>query len=237
MEAATIEASTQFAETYSPDGDLDLVHASRGGDVAAFEQLVKRYDRKLLRIAQSVTHNPEDAEEAVQETFFKAYQKLDQFQGHAKFSTWLVRITVNESLMKLRKQRAILEHSADSTVYGDSDSERLPLDVADWAPNPEALYRASEFRKILITSLQRLSPVLKVVFVLRDIEEYTLGETAEILNLTATAVKTRLSRARLQLRQELSKHFKKTELSREIIEYRRNALAGATRTKSPSHRN
>jgi RNA polymerase sigma-70 factor, ECF subfamily len=211
MEAATIEASTQFAETYTPDGDLALVHASRGGDVAAFEQLVKRYDRKLLRIAQSVTHNPEDAEEAVQGTFFKAYQKLDQFQGHAKFSTWLVRITLNESLMKLRKQRAILEHSSDISVYADSDSERLPLDVADWAPNPEALYRASEFRKILITSLQRLSPVLKVVFVLRDIEEYTLGETAEILNLTATAVKTRLSRARLQLRQELSKHFKKPE--------------------------
>jgi len=200
-----------FAMTKVPDDDLALVHASRGGDVAAFEQLVKRYDGKLLRIAQNVTHNPEDAEEAVQEAFFKAYQKLGQFQEHAKFSTWLIRITLNESLMKLRKRRAILEQLVDNDVDADSDSERRPFDVADWAPNPEMLYRASEFREILITSLQRLSPALKVVFVLRDIEEHSLRETSEILNLTETAVKTRLSRARLQLREDLSKYFKMPE--------------------------
>jgi RNA polymerase sigma-70 factor (ECF subfamily) len=209
MEAATIEDRTQFAKAYAPDDDLALVHAIRGGDVAAFEQLVKRYDSKLLWIAQNVTHNSEDAEEAVQEAFFKAYQKLDQFQGHAKVSSWLIRITLNESFMKLRKQRAIREQSIDSNVYSDGDSERLPLDVADWAPDPEALYRASEFREILINCLQRLTPALEVVFVLRDIEECSLSETSEILNLSLTAVKTRLSRARLELREELSKYFKK----------------------------
>lgn len=88
---------------------------------AAFEQLVKRYDSKLLRIARNVTHNSEDAEEAVQEAFFKVHQKLDQFQGHAKFSSWLIRITLNESFMKLRKQRAIREQSIDSNVYSDGD--------------------------------------------------------------------------------------------------------------------
>jgi len=211
MESAMPASATPLAKIYVPDEDLALVHASRGGDVAAFEQLVKRYDAKLLRIAQNVTNNPEDAEEAVQEAFFKAYQKLDQFQGHAKFSTWLIRITLNESLMKLRKQRAILEPLVDNDVDADSDSERRPFDVADWAPNPEMLYRASEFREILITSLQRLSPALKVVFVLRDIEEHSQRETSEILNLTETAVKTRLSRARLQLREDLSKYFKKPE--------------------------
>jgi len=211
MESAMPASATPLAKIYVPDEDLALVHASRGGDVAAFEQLVKRYDAKLLRIAQNVTKNPEDAEEAVQEAFFKAYQKLDQFQGHAKFSTWLIRITLNESLMKLRKQRAILEPLVDNDVDADSDGERRPFDVADWAPNPEMLYRASEFREILITSLQRLSPALKVVFVLRDIEEHSLRETSEILNLTETAVKTRLSRARLQLREDLSKYFKKPE--------------------------
>jgi len=82
-----------------------ISRSTRGGDVAAFDQLVKRYDAKLLRIAQNVTHNPEDAEEAVQEAFFKAYQKLEQFHGHATFSTWLVRIALNESFMKLRKRR------------------------------------------------------------------------------------------------------------------------------------
>jgi len=211
MESAMLASATPLAKIYVPDEDLALVHASRGGDVAAFEQLVKRYDAKLLRIAQNVTKNPEDAEEAVQEAFFKAYQKLDQFQGHAKFSTWLIRITLNESLMKLRKQRAILEPLVDNDVDADSDGERRPFDVADWAPNPEMLYRVSEFREILITSLQRLSPALKVVFVLRDIEEHSQRETSEILNLTETAVKTRLSRARLQLREDLSKYFKKPE--------------------------
>ena len=211
METTMIAGATLPAQTYMPDDDTALVQASRGGDVAAFEQLVKRYDVKLLRIAQKVTQNPEDAEAAVQEAFFKAYQKLDQFQGHAKFSTWLIRITLNESLMKLRKQRATLKQLVDNDVDADSDSERRQFDVADWAPNPEMLYRASEFREILITSLQRLSPALKVVFVLRDIEEHSLRETSEILNLTETAVKTRLSRARLQLREDLSKYFKKPE--------------------------
>ena len=211
METTMIEGATLPAKTHMPDDDLALVQAVRGGDVAAFEQLVKRYDAKLLRIAQNVTHNSEDAEEVVQEAFFKAYQKLDQFQGHAKFSTWLIRITLNESLMKLRKQRATLKQLVDNDVDADSDSERRQFDVADWAPNPEMLYRASEFREILITSLQRLSPALKVVFVLRDIEEHSLRETSEILNLTETTVKTRLSRARLQLREDLSKYFKKPE--------------------------
>jgi len=211
METTMIAGATLPAHTYMPDDDTALVQASRGGDVAAFEQLVKRYDAKLLRIAQKVTQNPEDAEEAVQEAFFKAYQKLEQFHGHATFSTWLVRIALNESFMKLRKRRGILEQSIDSNVLSDSDSTRLPFDVADWAPNPEAQYRATELREILISTLQRLTPALKIVFVLRDIEEYSLSETSEILNLSATAVKTRLSRARLQLREELSKYFKQPE--------------------------
>jgi len=168
METTMIAGATLPAKTYMPDDDTALVQASRGGDVAAFEQLVMRYDAKLLRIAQKVTQNPEDAEEVVQEAFFKAYQKLDQFQEHAKFSTWLIRITLNESLMKLRKQGAILKQLVDNDV--DADSERRLFDVADWTPNPEMLYRASEFREILINCLQRLTPALEVVFVLRDIE-------------------------------------------------------------------
>src|SRR5258707_10085811 len=211
METTMIAGAILPAQTYMPDDDTALVQASRGGDVAAFEQLVKRYDAKLLRIAQKVTQNPEDAKEAVQEAFFKAYQKLEQFHGRATFLTWLVRIALNESFMKLRKRRGILEQSIDGNVLSDSGSTRPPFDVADWAPNPEAQYRATELREILISTLQRLTPALKIVFVLRDIEEYSLSETSEILNLSATAVKTRLSRARLQLREELSKYFKQPE--------------------------
>jgi len=103
--------SVQLEESVVASDDLDLVHASKDGDVAAFEQLVKRYDRKLLRIAQSVTHNTEDSQDAVQEAFLKAFQNLGQFREESQFSTWLIRITLNQSLMKLRKQRAVREVS------------------------------------------------------------------------------------------------------------------------------
>src|SRR5258707_5835404 len=105
--------SAQLAVTTVASDDLDLVHASKNGDVAAFEQLVKRYDRKLFRIAQHITHNREDAQDVVQEAFLKVFRKLSQFRENSQFSTWLTRITVNESLMKLRKQHSSREVSID----------------------------------------------------------------------------------------------------------------------------
>ena len=163
--------------------DLDLVHASKNGDVGAFEELVKRYDRKLFRIAQSVTHNIEDSQDAVQEALLKAFQKLDQFREESQFSTWLVRITVNQSLMKLRKSRAIRK-----------------VTLNDWA---------SELRLILINALSELELISRTVFVLRDIEGLSTDQTADILNLSPTAVKARLWRSRLQLREHLNKYFGK----------------------------
>ena len=193
--------------------DLDLVHASKNGDLVAFDQLVRRYDRKLLRIAQSVTHNKEDSQDAVQEAFLKAFQNLGQFREDSQFSTWLIRITLNQSLMKLRKQRAIREISLDEDFQ--TDREMLPVEVTDWAPNPEHLYLASELRGILIKTLEELSPLLRTVFVLRDIEGLSIDQTAEVLNLSHAAVKARLFRGRLQLRERLSKFFNKhTDLSR-----------------------
>jgi RNA polymerase sigma-70 factor, ECF subfamily len=193
--------------------ELDLVHASKNGDVAAFEQLVKRYDRKLLRIAQSVTHNREDSQDAVQEALLKAYQNLAAFREDSQFSTWLIRITVNQSLMKLRKQRAVREVSLDEDCQGEGDT--LPKEVTDWAPNPEQLYWASELRDILIKCMEELSPILRIVFVLRDIEGLTIEQTAEVLDVSHTAVKARLWRARLQLREGLNKYFsRQTHLAR-----------------------
>ena len=189
--------------------DLALVHASKTGDIAAFEELVKRYDSKLLRIAQHFTHNREDAQDVVQEAFLKAFQKLDQFQGNSKFSTWLVRIAINESLMKLRKQRTQREVPIDQDI--ETEEGMLSLEIADWVPNPEECYRASELREILIRTLQELHQGLRVVFVLRDIEGLSLQQTAEVLELTLSAVKTRSRRARLQLRERLSKYFGRTK--------------------------
>lgn len=199
--------SGQLAMSAVASDDLDLVHASKNGDVAAFEQLVKRYDRKLLRIAQSVTHNAEDSQDAVQEAFLKAFQNLGQFREESQFSTWLIRITLNQSLMKLRKQGAIKDVSLDEDFQADGNTP--PMEVIDWAPNPEQLYWASELRDILIKALEELSPILRTVFVLRDIEGVSTDQTAEVLNLSHTAVKARLWRGRLQLRERLNKYFAK----------------------------
>ena len=199
--------SAQFGVATGTDSDLDLVHASKNGDVAAFEQLVKRYDRKLFRIAQSVTHNREDSQDVVQETFLKAYQHLAEFRGDSQFSTWLIRITLNQSLMKLRKQRRTREVSLDEDFQADGDM--LPMKVTDWAPNPEQLYRACELRDILRKTLAELRTSLRTVFVLQDLEGLSTDQTAQVLNLSHSAVKSRLWRARLQLRERLNKYFGK----------------------------
>jgi RNA polymerase sigma-70 factor (ECF subfamily) len=200
------EIPAHYEAPLEAEDDMALVHATKEGDVSAFEKLVRRYDRKLLRIAQSVTRNREEAEDAVQEAFFKAYQKLGQFHGNAKFSIWMVRIVVNEALMKLRKQGSAREDSLDGNIPNESNV--LPRDLADWSPNPQDLYGVVEFHEILIKCLRSLQPGLRVVFVLRDIEELSISETCQALSLSVVAVKTRLFRARLQLRERLTRYFR-----------------------------
>ena len=187
--------------------DMALVHACKRGDVGAFEELVKRYDRKLFRIAQHVTQNREDAQDVVQEAFLKVFRNLGQFREDSLFSTWLVRITINQSLMKVRKAHTKLEVCIDR----DSPAEtgQSAPEFADWAPNPEERYRSSELRAILRKALNTLQPTLSLVFVLRDIEGLSTEQTSEVLDLSQAAVKTRLMRARLQLRDRLSHYFRR----------------------------
>src|ERR1700677_1601525 len=187
--------------------DILLVNRAREGDVQAFEQLVKQYDRQVFRIAQHITQNREDAEDVMQDAFLKAYEKLDQFQGNSKFYTWLVRIAVNESLMRLRKRRTGKLVSMDEDVQTDEGS--VPRDFADWAPNPEQNYTQAELAEILRKTIQGLPQGFRVVFVLRDVEGLSTEETAETLGLSVPAVKSRLLRARLQLRERLSRYFKR----------------------------
>jgi RNA polymerase sigma-70 factor (ECF subfamily) len=154
-------------------------------------------------------HKQEEAEDVVQEAFLKAFQHLDRFREESKFSTWLIRITLNQGLMKLRKQHQAREVSIDKDFQSEEDN--LPIDVADWAPDPEKLYRAAELREILRDTLQELTPALRVVFVMRDMEGLSLDQTAAALGLSLPAVKARSARARLQLRERLSPYFKKAE--------------------------
>src|ERR1700733_12906819 len=186
--------------------EMALVHAAKGGDVQAFEELVRRYDRNVFRIAQNITHNREDAEDVVQDVFLKAYGNLNQFQGQSKFYTWLVRIAVNEALMKLRRIKPGRVVSLDEDVKTEEDS--LPREVADWSPNPEQQYNQAELREILTKTIQGLPTSFRTVFVLRDVEGLSTEETADALDLSIPAVKSRLLRARLQLRERLNKYFK-----------------------------
>jgi RNA polymerase sigma-70 factor, ECF subfamily len=191
--------------------ELVLVQKAKGGDVSAFEELVRRYDRNVFRIAQHITQNREDAEDVVQDAFLKAYNNLAQFQGQSKFYTWLVRIAVNEALMKLRRRRPERTISLDEEVKTEDDS--VPREVADWSPNPEQQYTQAELRDILDRTIHGLPATFRTVFVLRDVEGLSTEETAEALELSVPAVKSRLLRARLQLRERLNKYFQKRERS------------------------
>src|SRR3954453_1567964 len=206
----TATAELRDCTTCISDPDTELVQSAKRGDICAFEELVRKYDRKLFRIALSITHNIEDAQEVVQSAFFKAYTNLDRFEANARFLTWLTRITVNESLTKLRRLRGQShEISFDSE---NSNGEPVPFDLPDWRPNPEQLYSHSEFRELLRKTLDELSPALRVVFVLRDMQGLSYDETAAVLKLEMTAVKSRLYRARLQLRERLSNYFSRDRI-------------------------
>ena len=189
--------------------EMALVRAAKQGDVSAFEELVRRYDRNVFRIANHITHNAEDAEDVVQEAFLKAYSNLAKFQEQSKFYTWLVRIAVNEALMKLRRKKPERTVSLDEDIKTEEDS--LPREVADWSPNPEQQYNQAELREILTRTIQGLPPSFRTVFVLRDVEGLSTEETADALELSIPAVKSRLLRARLQLRERLSRYFQKRE--------------------------
>jgi RNA polymerase sigma-70 factor (ECF subfamily) len=186
--------------------DVALVARAKEGDTAAFEQLVRQYERQIFRVAQHITQNREDAEDITQDAFLKAYEKLDQFQGNSKFSTWLVRIAVNESLMRLRKRKTSKTVSMDEDVQTEEGA--IPRDFAEWRPNPEQLYNQAELGDILRKTIQGLPPGFRTVFTLRDIENLSTEETAEALGLSVPAVKSRLLRARLQLRERLSRYFR-----------------------------
>jgi len=197
---APIQPSTEEQD------NLLLVERAKAGDDSAFEQLIRQYDRQVFRIARHITQNKEDAEDIVQDAFLKAYQKLHQFQGNSKFSTWLVRIAVNESLMRLRKRRNSKTVSMDDDVQTEEGS--VPRDFADWGPDPEQQYKQTELREILQKTIAGLSPGFRSVFTLRDVENLSTEETAQALGLSVPAVKSRLLRARLQLRDRLTRYMK-----------------------------
>ncbi len=189
-----------------PQSDEDLVELAKSGDDTAFPELVKRYSRRILRVARNITNHEEDSEDVLQETFMKAYTHLDGFQGNSKFYTWLVRIAMNESLMKLRKRKTGKLVSLDEELNTGEDT--MVREIAVWEGNPEDTYSQEELREILDKTIASLPEGFRTVFMLRDVEELSTEETAEALELSIPAVKSRLLRARLQLREKLTRLFK-----------------------------
>jgi RNA polymerase sigma-70 factor, ECF subfamily len=188
------------------DDESALVSAAKSGDTQAFETLVSRYERKIFRLTQNITQNREDAEDAMQEAFLKAYEHLGNFQGNSRFYTWLVRIAVNQALMKLRRRRNNMI-SLDEEI--DTGEDTMPREVEDWGPSPEERYQQSELGEILSNVIGELDPSFRIVFQLRDIEQLSTEETADALGLSIPAVKSRLLRARLKLRQSLNHYFRR----------------------------
>ena len=189
------------------DDEAAIVAQARLGNTGAFNELLRRYERKIFRLALHITQNREDAEDVLQESFLKAYEHLDQFQGQSKFYTWIVRIAVNQALMKLRKRKSDRSVSLDETI--DTGEDNLTREIAAWDENPEQQYSRDELQRILTSAIDGLAPIYRAVFVLRDIDGLSTEEAAEALELSVPAVKSRLLRARLQLREKLTRFFKR----------------------------
>jgi RNA polymerase sigma-70 factor (ECF subfamily) len=203
MDLSPMSAMSSPAEL---DNESAVVALARQGDAKAFSELLERYETKIFRLALHITQNREDAEDVLQETFLKAYEHLDQFQGNSRFYTWIVRIAVNQALMKLRKRKSDRTVSIDETV--DTGEDTVAREIAAWGDNPEQRYGREEMQEILRSAIESLAPIYRAVFVLRDVDELSTEETAEALDLSVPAVKSRLLRARLQLRDKLTRHFK-----------------------------
>jgi RNA polymerase sigma-70 factor (ECF subfamily) len=208
----TSERNPGLIMTNSPDTGLlkdeaVLVAEAKAGSYDAFEELVNRYEKKIYRLGLNLTGNPEDAEDMLQETFLKAFEHLSDFREESRFYTWIVRIAINQGLMKLRKRRSSKEVQMEDAE--NEDGEVIPRDFADWRPNPEQELERTELETILQNAARSLPMTFRTVFFLRDVEGLSTEETAELLNLSEGAVKARLFRARLRLREELSKILKR----------------------------
>ena len=188
--------------------EAELVAALQKGDKHACAVLVERYSRTVYNVGLRILKDPRDAEEVLQETFIAACQKIQAFRQDAKLSTWLYRVATNASLMLLRKRKQT--YSLDEPL-ATQDGDELPRQLVDWRFNPRDLLLDSEMREYLRVAVDKLPDKLRVVFVLRDIEGLSTQETADMLDISESAAKVRLHRARLQLREDLNLYFQQHE--------------------------
>jgi len=195
---------TSCTTSIDKHSDGTLVAATKRGDTQAFEELVLRHRQRVLAVAQRITLNREDAEDVAQESFQKAFLHLDAFQEKARFSTWLTRIAMNEAFMLLRRRRGVFEVLPENSDDGMKSSSEA---FVDQSPNPEESCSQRERMQLLTEAINRLGPTIRTTILLRDIEEQSVKDTAQILGTSITAVKARVFQGRRKLRRTLNTGF------------------------------
>lgn len=185
--------------------DAALVDRATGGDFAAYEELVRRYQDKAYRLAWSLTKNETDAQDVVQEAFLNVYRKLDTFKGNAKFGSWFYRVVVNAALMRLRKQGRRSEVAIDDHAEPEPTQGAAIAEIPQWRVRADEAAENAELRQRIIEAVDELEPKYQTVFLLKEVEGLSLKEIGEVMDLTVAAVKSRLHRARLQLRASLER--------------------------------
>jgi RNA polymerase sigma-70 factor, ECF subfamily len=204
-----IESETSGAQPYCQVLDANATHEREliqrvlAGETDLFYELIRPYERSVFLSAVSILKNDADAEDAAQEAVLKAYKYLARFRQESKFSTWLIQIAINEAKMRLRKDRRYLYESLDNGQQTD-EGDYIPTDFADWREIPSQALEQSELREALNQALLALPEKYRTVLILRDVQQMSIAETAKALNISEENVKTRTSRARLQMRDRLA---------------------------------
>jgi RNA polymerase sigma-70 factor (ECF subfamily) len=201
--SATSASRAQTLMARTPDEELALIERVCSGETQLFYELISPYERRVYVAAASVLQNEADAEEAAQEAFLKAFVQLYSFRRESKFSTWLIQIAVNEARTKRRKDHKFLYDSIDEKAE-DEEGDYCPKDFADWRDTPSETLQRAELRTALRNAIASLVPSYQEVFVMRDIQNLSIAETAEVLQISQALVKTRLLRARLKVRDALA---------------------------------
>jgi len=187
--------------------DLELVHKARNGDYTAFEELVRRYQPRIFSHCYRMLKNYQDAQDCLQETFLKAYEKLDTFREESSFSVWLYKVATNNCLMRIRKNQSHPEEIHIEDILPRHRHDDLSFEVPDWGADPEKIAINGELRALMDSSVLKLPEDYRAAFLLRDVEGFSTKDTAHILGLTDANVKSRLHRARLALRKQIAPYF------------------------------
>jgi len=204
LSSPTIQNDTQIApQAQGNVFEQALIRRVQAGDAEAFYELVRPYERAVFLAAVAIVKNQADAEEVAQEAVLKAFKALGRFRQESKFSTWLIQIAINEAKMKLRKDRRHLYESIEQGQKSD-DGDYIPRDFADWREIPSQALERRELRNALTKALESLPEKYRTILILRDVNHLSITETAQVLGLSEANVKTRLSRARLQMRDALA---------------------------------